>query len=283
MNKLHSFFIFLLMLIVLSSVAVPVSHNSNRPEVSAPNSPALIVTSSINKEILYLPENSSHLNMFYKWNITELSSKAFSIAVNGIVVSTGAGPITVSENMSKYSEVNVTIKVGTTVYSYSDISIIGVPPKIGIFNVLVTSQYPGQDQTLAVKQGVSGQLTYPEWTILLESSDNESYSVYENGLLVDSGHVLGSRTIDLNITGNSTSIIVSLGNHIFNYKNELVAHIPISKYYAPKPPALVATALDVALSLARGMVIVILSVISGMFLARKAVMAKMDSEPQRRL
>jgi hypothetical protein len=256
------------------------ANSSFEPDSTAP--PALSVTSHIGHEILELPENSSNLNMFYIWNITIFQNKAFTISVNGITVSTGAGPISISENVSKYTEVNVTIKIGSTTYSYSDISIIGVPPQIGIYNVIVTSTYPGQDQTLAVKQGVSGQLTYPKWNILLESSNNESYSIYDNGLLINSGHVLGSKNIDLNITGNTTSVIISLGTHIFNYKNELVAHIPISQYYKPKPPPLVATALDVAISFVRGIVIVFLAILSGMMLSRRYIMAKKDMEPQRR-
>ena len=259
--------------------AAPV-HATNNPETIEP--PALSVTSQIGHEILSLPENSSGLNMFYNWNITIFTSQAFTISVNGNTVSSGAGPITVSENMSKYSEVNMTVRIGSTSYSYSGISIIGVPPQVGIENVIVTSTYPGQDQTLGVKQGVSGQLTYPLWHILMESSDNLSYSIYENGLLVDSGHVLGSKTVDLNVTGNTTSIIIGLGTHIFNFKDEQVAHEPVSQYYKAKPPALVATALDVALSFARGMIIVFLAFVSGLFVARPWVVARKESEPQRR-
>jgi hypothetical protein len=267
-------------LMIFSIVSEVPANSAFEPDSTAP--PALSVTSHIGHEILYLPENSSNLDMFYIWNITIFQNKAFTISVYGITVSTGAGPISISENVSKYTEVNVTIKIGSTTYSYSDISIIGVPPQIGIYNVIVTSTYPGQDQTLAVKQGVSGQLTYPKWNILLESSNNESYSIYDNGLLINSGHVLGSKNIDLNITGNTTSVIISLGTHIFNYKNELVAHIPISQYYKPKPPPLVATALDVAISFVRGIVIVFLAILSGMMLSRRYIMAKKDMEPQRR-
>jgi hypothetical protein len=275
------YLILIIVFLMIFSIFAEVPVNSPfEPDSTAP--PALSVTSHIGHEILELPENSSNLNMFYIWNITIFQNKAFTISVNGITVSTGAGPISISENVSKYTEVNVTIKIGSTTYSYSDISIIGVPPQIGIYNVIVTSTYPGQDQTLAVKQGVSGQLTYPKWNILLESSNNESYSIYDNGLLINSGHVLGSKNIDLNITGNTTSVIISLGTHIFNYKNELVAHIPISQYYKPKPPPLVATALDVAISFVRGIVIVFLAILSGMMLSRRYIMAKKDMEPQRR-
>jgi hypothetical protein len=258
----------------------PVHASSVNPDTVAP--PEVSVTSRIGHEILSLPENSSNLDMFYEFNITIFSPQAFTISVNGNTVSSGSGPISISENMSKYSEVNMTVRIGSTPYSYSHISIIGVPPRVGIENVIVTTTYPGQDQTLAVKQGVSGQLTYPEWSIILESSSNETYSIYEDGLLVDSGHVLGSKTIDLNVTGNTTSIIVGMGTHVFNFKHEMVAHEPVSQYYKAKPPELVATALDVALSFARGMIIVFLAFVSGLFLARPWVVARKESEPQRR-
>ena len=274
-------------ILVITAIAIlmiisvfPVHASSVNPDTVAP--PAVCVTSRIGHEILSLPENSSNLNMFYEWNITIFSSQAFTISVNGKQVRSGAGPISISENMSKYTEVNVTIKIGTTSYSYSHISIIGVPPRVGIENVIVTTTYPGQDQTLAVKEGISGQLTYPLWRILLESSSNETYSIYENGLLVDSGHILGSKTVDLNVSGNTTSIIVGMGTHVFNFKDEMVAHEPVSQYYKAKPPALVATALDVALSFARGMIIVFLAFVSGLFLARPWVVARKENEPQRR-
>ena len=274
-------------ILVITAIAIlmiisvfPVHASSVNPDTVAP--PAVCVTSRIGHEILSVPENSSNLNMFYEWNITIFSSQAFTISVNGKQVRSGAGPISISENMSKYTEVNVTIKIGTTSYSYSHISIIGVPPRVGIENVIVTTTYPGQDQTLAVKEGISGQLTYPLWRILLESSSNETYSIYENGLLVDSGHILGSKTVDLNVSGNTTSIIVGMGTHVFNFKDEMVAHEPVSQYYKAKPPALVATALDVALSFARGMIIVFLAFVSGLFLARPWVVARKENEPQRR-
>jgi hypothetical protein len=259
--------------------AVP-AHASVNPDTVVP--PQVSVTSQIGHEILSLPENSSGLNMFSSWNITIFSSQAFTITINGHKVSSGAGPITVSENMSRYSEVNMTVRIGSTTYAYAGISIIGVPPTVGITNVIVTTTYQSQKQILGVKEGVSNQLTYPTWSILLESSNNVAYSIYENGLLVNSGHVLGSKTVTLTVSGNNTSIVVGLGTHIFNYKNELVAHEPVSQYYKQKPPALVATALDVALSFARGIAIVFIAFVSSFFLARPAVIARKESEPQRR-
>jgi hypothetical protein len=262
---------------------IPVHNQGNTENYAlSPVAPNVIITSNIGKEILDLPENSSNLDMFYSWDVSILASQSYTFSINGNITNHGIGPIEFHENMSKYTEVNVTIKIGLTIYSYSDISIIGVPPKVGIYNVFITTTYPGQDQILAIQAGKSGELSYPAWDILLESSNNESYSIYENGLKVASGSVLGTKNVYLNVTGNTTSVIVSLGTKIYNYKNELVAHIPISQYYKPKPPPLVATALDVAISFPRGIVIVFLAVLSGMILSRRYIIARKDMEPQRR-
>ena len=280
--------IILISLALLGMVYSGSTSQASNPDIAAassPVSPHIIITSHINneKQFLYLPENSTDLEMYPLWNISILSSQSFTITINSAQVSSGAGPISISENMSLYKTVDVNITLGSTVYHYSDISIIGIPPQIAFYQVSVESSFPGQTEYLAVKPGYSGELTYPDWNISMFASSNTSYKIYENGLVVASGTVLGKQSYDLNITGNTTSVIVVLGTHIYDYKGELVAHVPISQYYKPKPPALVATALDVALSFARGIIIVFLSLISGIFLARKYIMIRKNNEPQRRI
>ncbi len=280
--------IILISLALLGMVYSGSTSQASNPDIAAassPVSPHIIITSHINneKQFLYLPENSTDLEMYPLWNISILTSQSFTISINGKQVSSGSGPISISENMSLYKTVNVNITLGSTVYHYSDISIIGIPPQIAFYQVSVESSFPGQTEYLAVKPGYSGELTYPDWNISMFASSNTSYKIYENGLVVASGTVLGKQSYDLNITGNTTSVIVVLGTHIYDYKGELVAHVPISQYYKPKPPALVATALDVALSFARGIIIVFLSLISGIFLARKYIMIRKNNEPQRRI
>ena len=280
--------IILISLALLGMVYSGSTSQASNPDIAAassPVSPHIIITSHINneKQFLYLPENSTDLEMYPLWNISILTSQSFTISINGKQVSSGSGPISISENMSLYKTVDVNITLGSTVYHYSDISIIGIPPQIAFYQVSVESSFPGQTEYLAVKPGYSGELTYPDWNISMFASSNTSYKIYENGLVVASGTVLGKQSYDLNITGNTTSVIVVLGTHIYDYKGELVAHVPISQYYKPKPPALVATALDVALSFARGIIIVFLSLISGIFLARKYIMIRKNNEPQRRI
>ena len=280
--------IILISLALLGMVYSGSTSQASNPDIAAassPVSPHIIITSHINneKQFLYLPENSTDLEMYPLWNISILTSQSFTISINGKQVSSGSGPISISENMSLYKTVDVNITLGSTVYHYSDISIIGVPPTIAIYSANIVTNYPGQSQYLQVKPGLRGELTYPDWNISMFASSNTSYKIYENGLVVASGTVLGKQSYDLNITGNTTSVIVVLGTHIYDYKGELVAHVPISQYYKPKPPALVATALDVALSFARGIIIVFLSLISGIFLARKYIMIRKNNEPQRRI
>lgn len=265
--------ILLLLPILLLLLVVPMHSivGSISPGVSTPGRPDVIVTSHIpnEHEILYLPENSSGLNMYPIWNISILNSGAFAISVNGKVLTSGSGPITVSENMSSYRIANMTITSGSTNYVYSDISIIGLPPEISIYSVAIVSHYPGQNQYLAVPEGKSGALTYPVWDINITSSNNVPYSIYENGVDIYHGAILGSRNFDLNVTGNTTSVIVSLGGHIFNFKNELVAHVPVQQYYAPKPPALVYSVVQYELGIAKAFVASIFAIVISLFSVRK--------------
>jgi len=265
--------ILLLLPILLLLLVVPMHSivGNISPGVSTPARPDVIVTSHIpnEHEILYLPENTTGLDMYPIWDISILNSGAFAISVNGKVLTSGSGPITVSENMSSYRNVNMTITSGGTNYVYSDISIIGLPPQISIYSVSIVSNYPGQNQYLAVPQGKSGELTYPVWNINITSSNNVPYAIYENGVNIYHGTILGSRNFQLNITGNSTSVIVSLGGHIFNFKNELVAHEPVSQYYAPKPPALVYSVVQYELGIAKAFVASIFAIVISLFSVRK--------------
>lgn len=267
------FRILLLLPILVLLVLVPMHSivGNISPGVSTPGRPEVIVTSHIpdEHEILYLPQNSSGLNMYPIWNISILNSGPFAVSANGKVLTSGSGPITVSENMSSYRNVNLTITSGGSNFVYHDISIIGLPPEISIYSVSVVSNYPGQNQFLAVPEGKSGELTYPEWNINVTASNDVPYAIYENGVDIYHGTILGSRNFELNATGNSTSVIVSLGGHIFNFKNELVAHVPVSRYYAPKPPALVYSVVQYELGIAKAFVASVFAIVISLFSVRR--------------
>lgn len=264
--------------------AAPVGYS---PAVATVTPPQLQITSTMPgaDTVRALPLNSTGLEEYPIWTVDIYSGQRYSASVNSKVMETGVGPIQFILNLTQYSGTTVysNITIGSTVYHFSDIKITGEPPKIATQSVSAISSYPGEKQYLTAIPGKSGELMYSHWAITLFASNSEPYSIYYNGTKVYSGTVLGYKTLYLNITSSSATVDVALGPKAYDFNDVEISQVPISKYYAPKPPPLVATALDVALSLARGMLIVLLSVISGMFLARKAVMAKMDSEPQRRL
>ena len=206
-----------------------------------PHPSQLQVTSHIpgkNQE-LFLPSNNSNIQMYPDWNISIYASQSFSITVNGKILNSGSGPIEIHENMSLYKTVNMNITIGTTTYHYSNIQIIGLPPQIAIYSVSAISHYTGQSQYLTAHPGQSGTLMYPIWEITMLASNNVSYSIRDNGLKIASGHILGKKTIEFNVSGNTTSVTVSLGSHIYNFNNELIARVPLQKYYAPPAPPLI--------------------------------------------
>ena len=227
-----------LLLFIPSSSAAP--HNSiEDPAASVP--PAIIMVSHIageNQE-LYLPENSSGMEMYPLWNISIYQSQSYTISVNGKILYTGQGPISLSENMSTYSSLDMNISVGKTTYSYHNIRIIGIPPKEAIYSVSISSVYPGQDQHLSASPGQTGILMYPDWTVHMLSSNDVKYSIYVNGVEVSTASFVGSLSVPLKISGNTTSVIVQLGSHIYNFKNENIARVPLKKYYAPPTPPLI--------------------------------------------
>ncbi len=208
---------------------------------TVPVPPSIVITSHIAGESqeLYLQENSSGIEMYPIWNISIYQAQSYTISVDGKVLYAGQGPISLSENMSTYSSLDMNITVGKTVYSYLDVKIIGIPPKEAIYSVTISSVYPGQNQHLTVSPGQSGVLMYPDWTVHMLSSNNVTYSIYMNGVEVSTASFVGSLNVPLKISGNTTSVIVQLGSHIYNFKNENIARVPLKKYYAPPTPPLI--------------------------------------------
>ena len=274
-KKLLTFIIiplFLLLLIPSSSAAV---HNSiQAPAVPVP--PSIVITSHISGEgqELYLPENSSGIEMYPLWNISIYQAQSYSISVDGKVLYTGQGPISLSENMSTYSSLDMNISVGKTTYSYHNIRIIGIPPKEAIYSVSISSVYPGQNQHLTVSPGQTGVLMYPDWTVHMLAANNVTYSIYVNGVEVSTASFVGSLNVPLKISGNTTSVIVQLGSHIYNFKNENIARVPLKKYYAPPTPPLIFDMYQYERGIAMAVLASFLSLFVSMINVRKYIREK---------
>lgn len=278
MKKILLFFLIsVVILMIPASLSSGTPHN---PVIHSDNVsvPQLSITTSMpnSNDIRSLPANASNIEEYPIWNVTFYTSLPYSITINNKVMETGSGPITVTLNLTQYENSGITanITIGKTVYHYENIKITGLPPTVGIQYATVISYYPGEKQYLYGFAGQTGELMYPHWEIYLFSSFYYPYSVYENGTEIFSGHIVGSKTLYLNLTGSVVSVIVSIGPHVYNYKNEDIATVPLNKYYAPPPPPLIFDMYQYERGLALAVLASFMSLSTAMILVRKAVREK---------
>ena len=246
---------------------------------SAPPSPHVTVCSTYKSSIqdLYVPVNSSGIQVYPDWHVYLYGSGNFDFSVNGSTVESGVSlgvfNFSYTWNLPGGAYANATLTFQGVSYRFSDI-ITGPLSNRVIQSVTVSSSYSGQDQFLTVQPGVSGALMYPHWIVTMQSTTNESYSVYLNGQELMSGYVYGSKTVDFNISGSSATVTIGLGNQVYKYPNELVATIPIQKYYGPKPPPLQYTLSEYEFGIARAFVASAFAIIIALFTARKYLLEK---------
>ena len=146
--------------------------------------------------------------------------------------------------------------------------------------VFISSSLPGQSQYLSVPSNTSGALLYPDLSIKIISTANSTYVVYVSGKIISSGKVSGIKEISYVIPNGTSriSISVSVGKNDWNYPNELVSSLPVSKYYGPRPPALQYTYLQIQIAIAKGFVAAIFGIAIAMFTARKFILEKEKRE-----
>ena len=80
--------------------------------------------------------------------------------------------------------------------------------------------------------------------------------------------------MDFNVSGSSATVTIGLGNKIFKYSNEIIATVPIQKYYGPKPPPLQYTLSEYEYGIARAFVASAFAIIIALFTARKYLLEK---------
>ncbi len=242
MRKIIIFLILSLFFVSLVPLASISSASPVAPD--AVSAPVLGITTSMphSNDIRDLPLNDSNIQEYPLWNITFYTSQHFSIEVGNKVMETGTGPISINLNLSTYESkyINVNVTVGSIIYHFKNIKITGLPPEVGIQYASVISYMPGQNQYLYAFENHSVQM-YPDWEIYLFSSFYRSYSIFENGRLIESGNIVGSKTIYLNVTGPTVSVDVSIGPHLYKYPDESIASEPLDKLYQKTPPPLVYT------------------------------------------
>ncbi|MDS0257728.1 hypothetical protein ApAK_08660 [Thermoplasmatales archaeon AK] len=226
---------------------------------------------------LFVPVNSSGIEVYPDWHIYLLGSGSFDFSVNGSViesgVSLGAFNFSYVWSLPGGAYANATLTFQGVEYRFSDI-ITGPLSSRVIESVSVSSSYPGQDQFLTVSPGTSGALMYPHWIVTMQSSQNVSYSIYLNGQELMSGYVYGSKTVDFNISGSEASVTIGLGSQVYRFSNEIIATVPIQKYYGPKPPPLQYTLAEYEYGIARAFVASAFAIIIALLTARKYLLEK---------
>ena len=253
-------------------------------DASPPSGHVIIYSTYVSgNEDLYVPVNSTGITVYPDWHIYMYGSGSFTFQVNGTAVESGVslGVFNFSYvwNLPGGSTASAVLVFQGVSYSFADI-ITGPLSNQAIESVSVSSSYPGQDQFLTVAPGTSGALMYPGWSVSMQSTQNVSYSIYLNGQDLMSGYVYGSRTVDFNISGSSATVTIGVGSKVFTFKNEIIATVPIQKYYAPPPPPLVATEIEVITAVSAGSVVFALWVLIGAFTVRPWIMDRMKRKPR---
>lgn len=271
-------------LILFSLPAVPSGHLINSGhytnDISTPVSSHVQIYSTYPgspQYEIYVPLNSSGFAVYPIWHIFLYGNGAFTLSVNGTQVESGysSGVYNLSYTFSGQSADAVLIFNGK--YTFHD-SISSELTDHNIQSVQVYSSYPGQAQFLTVQNGVSGALMYTYWTAILQSTQNVTYSIYVGGQSLASGSFVGTKTIKFNVTGSSATVTIGVGKEVYRYPSELISSVPIQKYYAPKPPALVYTVTEYEYGIARAFVASLFAVLVLLLSVRKLVMERNKRE-----
>ena len=264
-------------IMIASAGAAQSPGRMNSPEIATGSTSqhvSIYSTFSGKNEELYVPVNSSGILVYPDWHIWLYGSGSFTFSSNGTTIETGVSLGTFDFSYTfpgpSGSTANATLVFQGITYSFSD-TIIGPLSHHVIESVSVSSSYPGQDQFLTLAPGISGGLMYPHWVATLQSSENESYSILVNDQQIDSGTVVGTKTVDFNVTGNVTSVSIGLGTHVYKYPDETIATVPIQKYYGPKPPTLQYTFAEYEFGIIKAFVASLFAVVIASFSVRKWV------------
>ena len=264
-------------IMIASAAGMPTSGHVNSPEIASSSGStsqhvSIYSTFSGKNEELYVPVNSSGILVYPDWHIWLYGSGSFTFSSNGTTIETGVSLGTFDFSYTfpgpSGSTANASLVFQGVTYTFSD-TIIGPLSHHVIESVSVSSSYPGQDQFLTVASGISGGLMYPHWVATLQSSENESYSILVNGQQIASGTVVGTKTVDFNVTGNVTSVSIGLGTHVYKYPDEIISTIPIQKYYGPKPPTLQYTFAEYEYGIIKAFIASLFAVVIASFSVRK--------------
>lgn len=282
---LSIFIIFILILMLGNAANGSISSSLNsQPDTAADGGGHVLIYTTYTSptQDFFLPANSTGMLAFPDWHVSLYGSGNFIFNVNGVTVESGdsidAFNFTYTFTSPAGAIVNATVTFQGVVYHYSKEQITGPVSNKQVCSVTVESTYGNSPQTLTVNAGQSGMLMYPHWIVDMQTTQNETYTIYEDGAQILSGHVDGSRTVQFNVTGNSTTVLVGLGSHVYKYDNEPIARTALNKYYAPAPPTLAYTLAQYEDGIVKAFVASFFALMIALFVARKFVLEKEKRE-----
>ena len=264
---------FLLFTVLIGLIFVPVVDAS-----SAPSSHVIVYSTYQDPNLyIYVPVNSSGVTVYPDWHVYLYGPGSFQFEVNGSTIETGvslgAFNFTYIFNLPGGAPASALLVFQGISYIFADI-ITGPLSNQTVDRVSVSSSYLGQDQFFTVAPGTAGALMYPDWTIDLLSSTNQSYTVTLNGQAILSGHVSGSKTLEMNVSGTSATVIIVMGKSVYQFPHEVIAAVPIQKYYGPQPPPLQYSLTQYEYGIARAFVASAFAIIIALFTARKYLLER---------
>ncbi len=186
---------------------------------------------------LLIPLNSHGSNALPDWDFAFSGNVSYSIFINSVLLTKGFSSSGTNVQYTAHpGEYNVSIMVNGQNYTETDITVIGVSVSAVLFSTL-----PGQAQTLSVYANQTGQLVYPHWSFWLYSSAPSSFNVLADGHEIKNGTFSGLIKVNTTVNGTLGTGQVFIGNHVFNFKNEPITSVPLSKHFSPPAPPLLYT------------------------------------------
>ena len=256
-----------------AAVNSPYSHSSQ----SSQSSQYVQIISSCNNSGIevFVPLNSTDFKVYPNWNIHLFGSGEFSFYVNGSLILSGESVNEYSFNHTFKNEnfANASLIFMGVTYSFDDV-IVGPLSSQEIQSVNIISYFSNQDQYLTVPSGSSGALMYPNWIITMTSTQETNYSIFVDGAIEYSGTFQGTKEINETITASTVTVAVSVGQKIYNYPDELVAHESVARYYGPQPPSLAYTASQYEYAIAKGFMAALFGLAVSFLIVRKYVIER---------
>ena len=224
-----------LMIMLFALIGLPLAHGQS---VQTSNQVLIFSTLLGNNQLLYVPVNSTGIQVYPYWNISLYGTGQYGFFVNNNEIKTGFiggyGNFQYEFNRS-VPTINAKLVYNGITYTFSNLTMDGALTDRSTQSIQISSYYPGQNQFLTVKPGTQAALMYPDWIVSMSSNFNESYEIFVNGQNVSKGSVLGSRTIEFNVSQKIANVTVVFGNSKYQYNHEIIASIPLQKYYGPAP------------------------------------------------